>query len=111
MGVSVTGPDDLWRMDELVNRVPERRVLSLEPYLEFIKPEEFMGRIHLFDWVIVGPQTKPYVEADPYWVAHLVGLCKNFDIPLFMKKALKYPIDKFVQQYPKGWHRTGKEIV
>ena len=103
-GVSITGPDDLWRIKELVMRVPARRFVSFEPLLEYFTgnavSDIFEEYFPLLDWVIVGPQSKPNKQPfkQSFWAVK--SECEYQDIPLFMKSNLEFK--PLIQEYPEG---------
>lgn len=105
LGVSV---EDQQRADE---RIPELlkvpaavRFLSVEPQLEHIDlgfqppcdcceqlPKHDAVGIH---WVIVGGESGP--GARPFntdWASSIVGQCRTFDVPVFVKQFGAHPID------------------
>ena len=96
-GVSVTGPGDLWRIEELVKRVPARRFVSFEPLLGDFDPWDI--DIERLDWVIVGAQTKPLILPNTDHVNQIVNACIPNKVPVFLKNNLGHPK---IQQYPAG---------
>ena len=74
--------------------------ISVEPLLGKVTiPDHWVNRF--FDWVIIGEQTNPIVEPDSEWTARIMDDCRNYKIPVFLKKPLA---DKYypLQQYPEG---------
>ncbi len=97
IGVSVTGPDDLWLIEDLVKRVPARRFVSFEPLLGRALPLDMFGAI---DWAIIGPQSKPGKQPSRTLVSAIKNVCQWSGVPLFLKSNLDYP--EKIQQYPGG---------
>ncbi len=98
-GVSVTGPDDLWRIDELIKRVPARRFVSFEPLLGCISKLDIIDRLAYIDWVIIGAQTNPTVNPDLASVNNIINMCIMKRMPFFLKDNLNR---EKIQQYPDG---------
>ena len=105
-GVSVTCADDLWRIEELVKRVPARRVVSFEPLLGEIVSKETDLYLWLrgIDWVIIGGLT-PKAVHKPSWVSEIINHAWMTKISVFVKDNAQYDYlgGKAIQEYPKGW--------
>jgi len=87
VGVSVTCGDDVWRIDELIEGVPERRFVSFEPLTGPIGLEP--GHQELLDWIIVGGMTGPgAIPPEAGWVEQLVDSASARDVPVFVKDNL-----------------------
>ncbi len=63
------------------------RFLSFEPLLERIDLSRLA--LYVWDWVIIGAQTKPYVAPKVEWVTEIVEAADAAGIPVFLKDSLK----------------------
>ena len=79
------------------------RFVSIEPILE---PIGLCNRIRIpfADWVIVGAETgnrKAKVVPQKEWIDNIVRICRENNIPVFMKESLRRLMnDDFIQEYP-----------
>jgi protein gp37 len=66
------------------------RWISLEPVYEhlYIRPGELLK----IDWVVIGAQTKPNVKVPPDYIEAVMNACLESNIPVFLKKNLRYSI-------------------
>lgn len=73
--------------------------VSFEPLLE--NPEAYCMSygFRYLDWVIVGGLSlKPTHKTE--WVDMIIKKAREYDIPVFLKNNLKYPVE--IKEYPKG---------
>ena len=104
-GVTITGPQDKWRIDKLKEMTPPlmasgrpmqlKRFISFEPLLEDAGLVDLNG----IDWVIVGQQTKPDIPAMGFWIEPIIKKAKQKEIPIFLKNNLKW-YEK-IQEFPR----------
>jgi len=88
LGVSVTCQDDLWRIDELIKRVPGRRFVSVEPMMGPVGLDP--DHLEFVDWVIIGGMTGPgAVQPERAWVQELVTQLEQAGIPRYLKDNLR----------------------
>jgi len=104
MGVSVTKPDDIEKIQTMVDKIgltDNILFISVEPYLERLDHYEDFFRLILeeLDWVIVGGLTgrKSFIPPKE-WVDKIVSFCGDNRIPVFLKDNLKYP--KVIHEFP-----------
>ena len=106
LGVSITGPKDLWRADAL--RIKARAKLmfiSMEPLLEQFTLAD-IETLKWIDWVILGRLTQHGKKYDPSCIyltalAHALGYTNK--TPIFMKDNLRsiWGSD-LIQEMPEG---------
>ncbi len=95
IGTTVNKDCDLPRLRHVswVN-TPGARFVSFEPLyerLEGLVSNQYNYTLSKLNWFIIGAQSKPNVQPDPFWVSDLIGIALNFNIPVFMKDNLKVP--------------------
>lgn len=89
---TVTGPDTLYRIDELREVSAKTRGLSLEPILERIPPSKL--KLEGIDWVIVGGESgamKHVREFPLEWVEELREHCRKHSVAFFVKQLGRKP--------------------
>jgi len=76
------------------------KFLSIEPLLADMGKydEQPLKELRIYNWVIIGAQTKPYKPPKIEWVQEVLVACHNADIPVFMKNNLQPLLDKSL-----GW--------
>lgn len=90
LGITITGRDDLWRINYLGKAKAKLKFISFEPLLDFALNRFY--RFNWFDWVIVGRLTGYGRKYDPkkFWLRSIFYECKDFKgIPIFLKDNLK----------------------
>lgn len=79
--------------------------LSIEPILEDISKTINTTIANFADWVIIGSETgrrKEKVKPQREWIEKIVNVCKEFNVPIFMKNSMEEIWgDKLLQEYPK----------
>lgn len=74
--------------------------VSIEPILGDFAPDAKQR----FNWAIIGAETgnrKDKVVPDRSWIEHVVTLCRNQGIPVFMKSSIKDLMgEDFCQEFP-----------
>lgn len=105
LGVSVTGPMDLWRVDALKSAKANLKFISMEPMLEnlTITDAEMMK---FADWVILGKLTQHGKRYDPcstYLACLVHALSVKNKTPIFMKDNLRsiWGEGNLIQELPK----------
>jgi len=68
------------------------KFLSIEPMLRPVTP--ILDGIGIFDWIIIGAQTKPYNPPKIEWVQEIVEACDEAGVPVFLKNNLSPLIAK-----------------
>lgn len=78
--------------------------LSIEPILEDVSKVIDITIANFVDWVIVGAETgrrKNKIVPQREWIEKIVTICKEFNIPIFMKSSLKEIWgNELLQEYP-----------
>ncbi len=83
MGVTVEGPKQVNRLDDLRNVPAALRFLSMEPLLASI-PDLNLDNI---GWVIVGGESGPgWRPMDPTWAREIRARCGEAGVPFFFKQ-------------------------
>jgi len=101
LGVSVNKKQDIWRIETLLQRCGNcKSFVSFEPLYEDMDDIDLRD----LDWIIIGAQTRPELQPDPYWVWSLVTEAQNHNIPIFLKNNLDYGY--VLQEFPKGEEKT-----
>ena len=97
VGVSVTGPKDLWRLVDLNIKTlqTERSFVSIEPLLADV---DDWGILFDVGWIIVGGLS-PKAAHKNEWVDKIIAQASSFNIPLYLKANLHYP--KIIKEFPK----------
>jgi len=106
LGVSVTGPGDMWRIDKMFEALASVRFISFEPLLgpcgSFTNHLSGACR-EMLQWVIVGRMTGRGRREDPLreWVHGIVSAARFYHLPVFMKNNLAgiWP-GPLIQEYP-----------
>jgi protein gp37 len=106
LGVSVTGPGDMWRIGKMFEALASVRFISFEPLLgpcgSFTNHLSGVCR-EMLQWVIVGRMTGHGHREDPprEWVHAIVSAAKFYRLPVFMKNNLSgiWP-GPLIQEYP-----------
>jgi len=93
IGVSVNTKKDLWRLSSLRDIETSVRIVSAEPLLEDLTKIDLSG----IGWLIVGAQTRPYLEPKEKWVWNLILEATAKKVPIFLKNNLHHanPIQEF----------------
>jgi protein gp37 len=112
----------LHRMDANILPTKAHKFISIEPLScdicevederdggklleKFLTSKDGVGR-GTFEWVIVGAETgnrKDKVVPEKPWIDKLVKLCRENNIPIFMKESLRALYgDSLIQEFPKG---------
>ena len=82
-GVTVEGPKQLDRIDDLRSVPAAVRFLSMEPLLKPVPDLELRG----VDWVIVGGESGPgWRPMDPAWATQIRDRCVEAGVPFFFKQ-------------------------
>ena len=103
-GLSVTTQNDDYKLAQMTFNA--NRFISIEPILE---PIGLWNKIRrpFADWAIVGAETgnrKGKVIPEKVWIDNIVRMCKENDIPVFMKDSLRLLMgDEFIQEFP--WNK------
>jgi len=104
-GTTVNTPDMLYAYSESLHNeanVIHHTFLSIEPIFEDFG--EFKGGAFV-DWVIVGAETgnrKGKVIPQKEWIKNIVNICRQRNIPVFMKESLRSLMGcDFIQEFPK----------
>jgi protein gp37 len=102
MGVSVTCPDDLWRIDKLLDELAgcgNILFVSLEPYLkDVVCYEDFYHDYCDIDWWIIGGLTGPKRFDPPKtWVDSIVN---NVNGAVFVKDNVSH--HQKIKYFPQG---------
>lgn len=88
-GVSITGPQNLWRIGELIantNRlISSKRFISFEPLLADVGE---IPNLRFIAKVIVGGQTNPTFIPKEEWIKNIERQCGD-KIPIFYKSNLR----------------------
>lgn len=102
LGVSVTGPDDRWRLSALMGAMARVRFVSFEPLLADVTALPY-PEYRMMNWVIIGRLTGHGTKQNPKreWVQKLVTVARLCDIPVFLKNNLREVWDsRMIQEYP-----------
>jgi len=102
-GVSVTGLNDEWRIDRLLDIEATIRFISFEPLLGPVDLESH-SLAHV-DWVIIGKLTgSKRVKLRDEWVDRVFEEARKHHIPVFMKNNLSHDYKGlyWMQEFPKG---------
>lgn len=106
-GVSVTRERQTDSYDVYFSTV--HTFASIEPILEDIKPHEHKGLFRSMDWIIIGAETgrrKGKVVPKRKWIKDIVDVCKEINIPVFMKSSLADIWgEPLIQEFPEGLKR------
>lgn len=103
-GVSITGPDDLWMVEELL-KVPGKHWVSIEPCISQINIAKYLSggtnhdkqRTGIHDqkymeassisWIILGCESGPKRRPMPLqWAVDVVNQCKAAGVPVYCKQ-------------------------
>lgn len=110
-GVSVTKENQMDSYDVYFSTV--HTFASIEPILEDIKPHEHKDLFRSMDWIIIGAETgrrKEKVVPKRKWVADIVSVCREMNIPIFMKSSLADIWgEPLIQEFPEGLERRNDE--
>ena len=66
--------------------------LSIEPLLEDITKDIELTLANFTDWVIIGAETgrrKEKIIPQREWIENIVSICKEYNVPVFMKDSLR----------------------
>lgn len=100
-GTSVTNQESEYNLAQM--SISGNRFMSIEPICEQIEVRNRI-RMPFADWVIVGAETgnrKGKVIPEKDWIDNIVRVCKENDIPVFMKDSLRLLMgDEFIQEFP-----------
>lgn len=111
-GTSVVDQDTAGRLIPELAKVNGRIFISVEPQLDYIDLEAvweynaFLDHllIYIADWVIVGGESGSKRRSfDPDWARSIREVCKEHDVPFFMKqwdKVKAIPDDLLIREYP-----------
>ena len=101
-GTTVTNPNMFFAYTKnFLGSVMHHTFLSIEPILEDF--EDFGGDAFV-EWVIIGAETgnrKNKVIPKREWIDNIVNICRERNVPVFMKESLKGLMgDDFIQEFP-----------
>ena len=101
-GTTVTNPNMFFAYTKnFLDSVMHHTFLSIEPILEDFG--EF-GGAEFVEWVIIGAETgnrKGKVIPKKEWIDNIVNICRERNVPVFMKESLKGLMeDDFIQEFP-----------
>ena len=88
-GVSVTRESQMDSYDVFFSTA--HTFASIEPILEDLKPNKHKGLFRSMDWIIIGAETgrrKNKVSPKRKWIEDIVKICKEMNVPIFMKSSL-----------------------
>lgn len=106
-GVSVTQENQADSWDVYFSTI--HTFASIEPILEDIKPYEHKGLFRSMDWIIIGAETgrrKDKVVPKRKWIKDIVYVCREINIPVFMKSSLADIWgEPLIQEFPEGLKR------
>lgn len=96
LGVTVTGPDDVWRLNDLMQAPAAHRFICAEPLLEvFDIPTAYLTHEPRIEWLIIGGQTGHVVKwVDVSDIMQLRAQCFRRDVPVFVKDNTHWPCAK-----------------
>ena len=93
LGLSVDKQDAVDGLRQLLATDARVKFASFEPLLEEINTN--LDGLH---WIIIGAQTNPDKQPEEKWVKNLVVEAERCNIPVFMKKNLKFEPKR--QEFP-----------
>ena len=106
-GVSVTRESQMDSYDVFFSTA--YTFASIEPILEDLKPNKHKGLFHSMDWIIIGAETgrrKNKVSPKRKWIEDIVKICKEMNVPVFMKSSLaEIWGEPLIQELPKELKR------
>ncbi|HAM58774.1 MAG TPA: hypothetical protein DCQ64_26530, partial [Candidatus Rokubacteria bacterium] len=86
LGVTVCGPDELWKVDVLRDTPAAVRWLSLEPMLDHVCNPNYDFHLTGIDWVVLGGETGPGARPmQPQWALDVYRQCKAAGVPFWFK--------------------------
>lgn len=90
VGVTVTGPQDLWRVEKLIEMVKGKHFgfglfISFEPLLADVGNISGIDKLNL---VIIGAQTNPTLLPKKEWVENIKRQCGGKGVKYFLKSNL-----------------------
>lgn len=89
LGATITRTEEVGRAIQLMETSNKnKKFLSIEPFLERMLKGNWI--LH-FDWVIIGAETgnrENKVVPEREWVEELIGMCNEWDIPVFLKDSI-----------------------
>ena len=111
-GLTVTNSEQGHIAEAIMQDMSEKShaFLSIEPILEDVSGSLDVTIADFTDWVIIGAETgrrKGKVSPPKEWIDKIVGLCDEFNVPVFMKDSL-IPImgeENMRRDYPEGLQR------
>lgn len=108
LGVSVTGPGDMWRIEKMFEAMAPTRFISFEPILGPVAgfTDHLSGiKREMLQWVIFGRMTGHGHKHDPKggWVKDALSAARFYRLPIFMKNNLKsiWP-GPLIQEFPEA---------
>jgi len=108
-----TAADIIKRSREIATVPAKYKFISIEPLLESVS-DKIGNALDVFHWVIVGGESGSYNKfrnCEAEWIAGIVNLCKQKNIPVFVKQmgsryAKKHNMNNFkggnIDQFPKN---------
>jgi len=88
------------------NMLGYKTFLSIEPLVNDNLPNFALYDEGWLDWTIVGAETgnhKSKLVPERKWIEDIVNVCRDYKIPVFMKKNLaKVWGEELIQEYPEG---------
>lgn len=106
LGVTVCGPDELWKVDVLRQTPAATRWLSLEPLLSPLPELNLTG----ISWVVLGGETGPGARPmQPEWALGVYRQCKAAGVPFWFKQggtclARQFNLDGFADwEFESAW--------
>jgi protein gp37 len=113
VGVTVAGKTQAYSAyDGLKGIQAKVRFVSLEPLLEKLDPWGLSHLNTIWDWVIIGAQTKPYKSPKIELVQEIVEVCEKTRVPVFLKENLIpiMPQNTFDSPFHFGIHGLRQEM-
>ena len=98
-GVSITDQEDADRMIPELLKIPGKRWVSIEPFLQPIS--FYPGKLRGIDWVVIGCESGPKHRPCPQeWMIDVVRQCKAAGVPVWVKQV---DMGKRVSHNPVEW--------
>lgn len=106
LGVTINNRADLGRLKYLSEaKGPQVKFVSFEPLYEDLGPEISKLKEYGVSWVIIGPQTKPYREANIVGLIRILRECKKHRIARFVKNMTTSgpysSLNTMIKEFPK----------
>lgn len=107
-GMTITNSHQAYIAEATTQDMPSEAgmFLSIEPILEDISNNLDITIANFVDWVIIGAETgrrKDKVDPKKEWIDNIVLLCREANIPVFMKSSLADIWgEPLIQEFPEG---------